>query len=1077
MCTFAKTKYKKMKKIVTFLIVMVSISFLNAQSTTSGLKGFLKNSKKEALGGANLLAVHLPTNSRYATTADFDGSYSINNMKIGGPYKITATFTGYRDQVIEDVFLELGKPFFLTLELSENSSELSEVVVKSVGNKIFQGSRTGAETTIGRKELTTLPSISRSAEDFTRLEPSASGGSFGGRNDQYNNYSLNGAVFNNPFGLDAVTPGGQTSAQPISLDAIEQIQVATAPYDVTLSGFTGASVNAVTKSGTNKITGTVYGFFRNESLTGDKIKGEKIFVPSLGQTQGGVSLGLPIIKDKLFVFGNFEFDNRTDLGANFAPNNADGITGINESRVLESDLIAVSSALRNLGYETGAYQGFNHKSNSRKGIIKLDWNINDNHKLAVIYNRLQASKDKPANPTAIQNRGPSASILQFQNSGYQINNNLDSYLLELNSKLGKSVSNKLQVGYTQFDDFRNSFSAPAPIINIQDGAGSNYIIAGHEPFSINNTLKQNVFQITNNLNYSIGKHEFTFGGSLERFEFKNSFNLVAYDKFRDFLTDPLPYYGTFGFGAYPSVATFLADAANPNGSTAQNFAYAQNVFKNNNKVGVGEKNGWRLAKLDVGQLAFYAQDDISINENFKLTLGLRADKPLYFNTASSVTDYINNSGTTRNENIDYYNPQTGKTQKLISTQLPSDKLLWSPRLGFNWDTFGNKTLQLRGGTGIFTGKLPFVWIGNQISGADDGFFQIMDPDFKWPQVWRTSLGFDKKFENNYLLTVDLAYTNELNAVHVQNWGLDKPSGKLLGADNRLVYLDADKVFIPGNTRPTNAYVMTNSDAGSSFNSTIKLQKTFENGLFVSAAYNFLVAESVNSIEAEITGDAFDFNPALGNVNDAVISNSKYGDKHRFIAVLSKKFKYGSNDKWATTFTAFGEYAQGNRYSYTYGGDINNDGSGRNDLIYIPTTAEVGTMTFAGAGQAAAFDAFIAQDEYLNSRRGQYAERYGALSPWTAKWDVKIMQDYNFKVSSNSETKNTIQFSIDILNFGNLLNSDWGLVQVPTNVQPIGVEVVANTPVYKFTGTQTKTFNFDSSLASRWQAQFGLRYIF
>ncbi len=1059
-----------MKKIIYLILLVFGLQTLFAQTTTSSIKGFVKNSKKEALSGANIIALHVPTNSKYSSVANFDGSFSITNMRIGGPYKITSSFIGYDNQIIEEVYLELGKTFNTEIVMNEIDGNLKEVVVKSVGSKVFQGGRTGAETTIGRKELTTLPSISRSAEDFTRLEPSASGGSFGGRNDQYNNYSLNGAVFNNPFGLDAATPGGQTSAQPISLDAIEQIQVATAPYDVTLSGFTGASVNAVTKSGTNKITGTVYGFFRNENLTGDKIKGEKIFVPSLGQTQGGVSLGLPIIKDKLFVFGNFEFDNRTDLGANFAPNNNDGITGINESRVLESDLIAVSTALKGLGYDTGAYQGFKHKSNSRKGIIKLDWNINDNHKLAVIYNRLQASKDKPANPTAIQNRGPSASILQFQNSGYQINNNLDSYLLELNSKFGQSVSNKLQVGYTQFDDFRNPFSAPAPIINIQDGAGSNYIIAGHEPFSINNTLKQNVFQVTNNLNYAIGKHEFTFGGSLERFEFKNSFNLVAYDKFRDFLTDPLPYYGTFGFGAYPSVATFLADAANPNGSTAQNFAYAQNVFNNNNKVGVGEKNGWRLAKLDVGQLAFYAQDDISVNENFKLTLGIRADKPLYFNTASSVTDYINNSGTTRNENIDYYNPQTGKTQKLISTQLPSDKLLWSPRLGFNWDTFGNKTLQLRGGTGIFTGKLPFVWIGNQISGADDGFFQIMNPDFKWPQVWRTSLGFDKKFENNYLLTLDLAYTNELNAVHVQNWGLKTPTGQLLGSDKRLIYQNSDKMG-------RSAFVMTNSDAGSSFNSTIKLQKTFENGLFVSAAYNFLVAESVNSIEAEITGDAFDFNPALGNVNDAVISNSKYGDKHRFIAVLSKKFKYGSDDKWATTLTTFGEYAQGNRYSYTYGGDINNDGSLRNDLIYIPTSAEVGAMTFAGAGQAAAFDAFIAQDDYLNGRRGQYAERYGALSPWTAKWDVKIMQDYNFKVSSNSDKKNTIQFSIDILNFGNLLNSNWGLVQVPTNIQPIGVNVIANSPVYTFNGTQTKTFNYDSSLASRWQAQFGLRYIF
>jgi Carboxypeptidase regulatory-like domain len=1053
--------------LIIMFIFAIQVSF--AQTTTASIKGSVKNIKNESLPGANLIAIHLPTNSKYTDFANFDGTFRIINMKIGGPYKVTVSFVGYQDQVIEDLYLELGKATSLEVILSENNSVLNEVVVKSAGSKVFQGSRTGAETTIGRKELTTLPSISRSAEDFTRLEPSASGGSFGGRNDQYNNYSLNGAVFNNPFGLDAATPGGQTSAQPISLDAIDQIQVATAPYDVTLSGFTGASVNAVTKSGTNKITGTVYGFFRNENLTGNKIKGEKIFVPSLSQTQGGLSLGLPIIKDKLFVFGNFEFDNRTDLGANFAPNNADGITGINESRVLETDLIAVSNALKGLGYDTGDYQGFKYKSNSRKGIVKLDWNINDNHKLAFIYNFLTASKEKPANPTALGFRGPSASILQFQNSSYQINNNLKSFLLELNSKFGQSVSNKLQIGYTVFDDFRNPFSKPAPVINIQDGSGSNYIIAGHEPFSINNTLNQRVFQVTNNLNYVIGKHELTIGGSFEKFEFRNSFNLggAGYDNFGN----PNGYAGTF-FSPYFTVGAFLADAAKPFATSLikQNLLYAQTQFDQRNNFEVGKKGGWRLARLNVGQLAFYVQDEIDVNENFKLTLGLRADKPLYFNTADKITSYINNSGTTRNESIDYFNPQTGTTQKLISTQLPSNQLLWSPRIGFNWDTFGNKTLQVRGGTGIFTGKLPFVWLGNQISGADDTFLQIMDPNFKWPQVWRTSLGLDRKFESDYLLSLDFAYTKELNGVHVQNWGLKTPTGVLAGPGSRLIYKATDKLS-------NSAFVMTNSDAGSSFNATIKLQKTYKNGLFVSAAYNFLVAQNVNSIEAEITGDAFRFNPAINNVNDAVISNSKYGDKHRFIAILSKKFKYGSDNKWATTLTTFGEYAQGNRFSYTYGGDINNDGSDVNDLIYIPTTAEISSMTFASAGQGAAFDAFINQDDYLSSRRGKYAERYAALSPWIAKWDIKIIQDYNFKVSSNSKTKNTIQLSLDILNFGNLLNSDWGLVQVPTNVQPIGVSVTGGIPTYAFTGTQTKTFNYDSSLASRWQAQFGIRYIF
>jgi len=1059
-----------MKRIFILLVFALNLHVLQAQTTTSGIKGSVKSSSTETLPGANVQAIHEPTGSKYSVMTGYDGRYNMPNMRIGGPYTIIVTFMGFQKQQINDVYLELGKPFNLDVFLKNENQKLDEVTVSASKSKVFQGGRTGAETTIGRKELTALPTISRSAEDFTRLEPSASGGSFGGRNDQYNNYSLNGAVFNNPFGLDAATPGGQTNAQPISLDAIDQIQVATAPYDVTLSGFTGASVNTVTKSGTNEIHGSAYAYYRNQDLTGNKVKGQEIFVPKLNQTQTGLSLGLPIIKNKLFIFGNFEIDDRTDLASSYIANDGNGVTAINESSVLASDLIAVSNALASLGYNTGAYEGFLHKSESKKGIVKLDWNINDNHKLALIYNFLDASKDKNAHPTALGFRGPNASILQFQNSGYQINNKLDSFLLELNSKFSESVSNKLQVGYTHFNDFRVPFSTPAPIINIQDGAGSNYIIAGHEPFSIHNTLDQKVLQATNNLNYTVGKHAFTIGASFEKFQFQNSFNLTAYENFGTFGTLG-NYYGMFS--PYPSVSAFLSDAAAPYASSfiQQNLAYAQSQFNSLTANGVGNDNGWKLAELNVGQVAGYFQDEINLNDRFKLTLGLRADKPLYFNTSDLIQKYINTAnGATRNNSVDYYNPETGAATKLISTDLPSTKILWSPRLGFNWDTNGDNTLQIRGGTGVFTGRIPFVWLGNQVSGADDGFFQIMDPNFKWPQTWRTSLGFDKKFENNIVLTVDLAYNQDINAVHVQNWGLKQPTGVLIGVDTRPIYTSSDK-------GTNNAYVITNAKQGSAFNSSIKLQKTFKNGLYTSLAYNYLDSRDVNSIEAEITGDAFAFNPALGNVNNATLSHSKYGDRQRVIGVASKKWSY-SNKKWATTVSTFFEYAQGGRFSYTYGGDINNDGSSVNDLLYVPTTTEISAMSFSGgAPQAAAYDAFINQDEYLSSRRGQYTERYGALSPWRGKWDMKLMQDYNFKISSQSKKTNTIQLSVDVLNVGNLINSDWGLVQVPTNVQPIGVNVTAGVPTYTFNGTQTKTFNYDSSLASRWQAQFGIRYIF
>lgn len=1049
-----------MKKIVTFLFLLFAFHSMIGQTTTSSIKGTVKDSNSESLPGATIQAVHTPTGSKYSALSNEDGRFNILNMRVGGPYKIVVTFVGYKTQEIADVFLELGKTSALEFVLVSESQSLNEVKVTSK-SKVFGSGRTGAETTIGRKELSTLPSISRSADDFTRLEPSASGGSFGGRNDQYNNYSLNGAIFNNPFGLDAATPGGQTGAQPISLDAIEQIQVAVAPYDVTLSGFTGASVNAVTKSGTNEFHGTTYGYFRNDAMTGDRVKGQDIVVPNLEQTQTGFSIGGPIVKDKLFFFANYEIDQRSDSGSNVVANDGNSTTGVNESRVLATDLMHVSTELSKLGYNSGAYQGFTHNSNSSKGIVKFDWNINDDHKLAFIYNFLDASKDKPAHPTAIRRRGPDNNTMQFENSGYEINNQISSFLVELNSKITETISNKLQAGYTHFNDFRNPFSAPAPVISITKD-GSPYIIAGHEPFSINNRLDQKVIQITDNLNIVRGNHTFTAGFSFEKFIFKNSFNLKGY-----------------GFDVFGSVDMTGFDANIASGYYATAFASAQATFDAKNKLEAGTDGGWNLSETTVGQLAFYVQDEWNINDNFKLIYGLRADKPLYFNTADNIQKFIDTDNSEGYlPGINYYDPKDGSTVNLDSTVLPGNSFLWSPRVGFNWDANGEKTTQLRGGTGIFTGRLPFVWIGNQVSGIDPFFYQVVDTDFKFPQVWRTSLGLDHKFKGGYILTVDMSYNNDLNAVHVQDWGLKTPTSKLVGADDRPIYAASDKgVWTDfGFPADSHAYVLTNSNKGSAFNSSVKLQKTFDNGLFASVAYNYLKSMDVNSIEAEITGDAFNFNPALGNVNNDQLSNSKYGDTHRFIGVGSKKWKYGTDDKWATTVSTFFEYAQGGRFNYTYGGDINNDGAFGNDLIYIPTTAEIATMAFTGVGQSTAYDNYINQDDYLSGRRGQYAERYGALAPWRGKWDFKVLQDYNFKVGASKKV-NTIQLSLDVLNLGNLLNSDWGLIQQPNSVQPIGVSVVNNVPTYTFNGALTKTFAYDASLASRWQAQFGIRYIF
>lgn len=1047
-----------MKKQLLALLLMLSSIFAIGQVTTSNINGLILDESDQPLPGANVVAVHTPTGTKYGAATNYDGRYNLINLRVGGPYTITISFVGYKEQVLDNVYLTLGKTENVDTQMVPDTEQLDTVVITSTaGTGTFGSGRTGAETNVGRRELTRLPTISRSAADFTRLEPTASNGSFAGRNDQFNNFSLDGAIFNNPFGLDAPTPGGQTDAQPISLDAIDQISVSTAPYDVTQSGFTGATVNAVTKSGTNDFSGTVYGFFRNQDMTG---KGEDAQRSKLEQTQYGLSIGGPIVKNKLFFFANFEKDDRDDLGTNgWIPNNGDATLASNESRVLESDLIAVQSALDALGYDTGAYKNFTYASGSTKGIFKLDWNINDNNRLAIIYNWLNASKEKPAHPTALGFRGPNAATLQFQNTGYEINNKLQSIQVELNSTLSDNASNKFQFGYTHFDDFRNPLSVPAPTITIQEG-GSNYIIAGHEPFSIHNTLDQKVLQFTDNLNFYKGDHTFTIGVSFEKFEFDNSFNLGVYGA-----------RGVF-FPSYGSVAEFLADSGPGGGLAAMlnDATAAHNALEAN---GSGNAGGWAFAETNVGQLAFYAQDEWNITDRFKLTFGLRFDKPLFFDSAEKAQDVIDVSCCAIPD-VPFYNPNTGEPVLVDTRNIPNNKWLISPRVGFNYDVNGDDTFQLRGGSGLFTGRFPFVWLGNQIANPNGYFLQYVDPDYKFPQVWRTNIGADKKLDNGLILTADVSYSKDINGAHVQHWGLVEPSATLQGVDNRPIYANSDNLNFFGVTG--GPFVFSNSDKGRIWNASVKAQKTFDNGLYTMLAYSYLNSKDVNSIEAEITGDAFAFNPALGNVNNAVLAYSKYGDTHRFIGVASKKWTYG-NDAWGTTLSTFFEYAQGGRFNYTYGGDINNDGSGLNDLIYIPTSSEISQMSFSGAGQGAALDAYIAQDDYLSGRRGQYAERYGALAPWRGRWDIKFLQDYNFNVSENKI--NTIQLSIDVLNVGNMISKDWGRIQQPNNVQPIGVTVDQDTkiPTYTFDPNLAKTFGDDSSLASRWQMQVGLRYIF
>ncbi len=1026
----------------------ISTSTLFAQVTTSSIAGLVSDNKGGALPGATVTAIHTPSGSKYGTTTRADGRFAIANVRVGGPYTIEVTSIGFKNEKAENVFLQLGQKFTQNFIMQDATTTLNEVVVK--GNDVMNSSRTGASTTIGSDKLRALPTITRSTADYVRLNPmSAEGGSFAGRNDQFNNYSLDGAIFNNPFGLDASTPGGQTDAQPVSLDAIEQISVQVAPYDVTQAGFTGASVNAVTKSGTNEFKGTVFGFTRNQNLVGTKIKDVNLQKLDLSQNQFGFSLGGPIIKNKLFFFVNAEFDRRSDIGSPFRPAGS-GRTGSDVSRVLASDLDLVSKLLKDTyGYETGAYENFALKTQNQKAIAKIDWNINDNHNLSFTYTLLDAFKEKPANPSAIGRRGPDFLTLQFRNSGYRINNKISGGTVELKSRFGNKAANKLQVGYTAFTDTRDPFSTPFPVLNIgKDGV--RYIVAGHEPFSINNKLDQSVFQITENLNIFAGKHTLTLGTSLEKFSFDNSFNLTGYGA-RVFFPD-VPMSGIADFIKSKDFAGEVAGAK-----------------------AAANKNTWALAETNLGQFSLYAQDELAVNSKLNLSFGLRIDTPLYFDTAEKIRENITpDRNGAYDPKIEYYD-ETGKATKFDHTVLPKSTPLISPRFGFNYDVKGDKTQQFRGGSGLFTGRFPFVWVGNQVANPNFFFYCVTDPNFKFNQVWRTNIGYDYQLKSGWVLTADAIYTKDLNAAIVRNYGLKLPTGRLVGADNRPFYQATDRATVFGGA--TNAYVFGNTSVGQSVNIAVQAERTFSNGMYLKFAYNFLDSKDAASIDAEISSDAYDRNP--GNplhTNVAILAPSLYGNRHRVMAVGSRKFTYGN---MATTISLFGEYVRGNRYSYTYAGDLNNDGSGLNDLLFIPTDAQVDGMKFSGdaaaqTAQKSALKNYITNDKYLSANRGVIAEKYATLAPWYSNWDLRILQDLKLK------NKNVIQFSADILNVGNLLSKNWGVRQWAGETglaQPIAVSVDKGVPTYTFDTTQKSAIQNRFDILSRWRMQFGLRYSF
>ena len=1151
-------------------------------ATTAAMSGVITDKTGAGLPGATVIAVHTPTNTQYVTPTNSEGRFNIQNMRVGGPYTIKVTFVGYKDLVREGINLALGQNLRFDQKLSDSSTELTEVTVSGRQNPVMNAGRTGAATTVDREQIERLPTLNRSFADFTRLTPQANGQSFGGRSSSFNNVTIDGAVFNNAFGLSG-TVGGQTGAQPISIDAVEQIQVSLAPYDVRQGSFTGAGINAVTRSGSNKTTGSVYFFNRNqrELFLGRKVGDQEVPVPDFRLQNYGARVGGAIIKDKLFFFLSAERERRTDPpSGNFVASGSDRpANGTSVSQASELQLNTLSGFLQNqFGFAAGPYQGYNQRQNSDKITAKIDWNISQNHRLNVKYNLLRSVADVPPSSSgAIGTRSGTQFGLPFQSAYYAINNNLDSYIAELNSTFGARFSNNLTAGYTAFRDFREPFSSRFPFVEIGNGTGltgaptgtqapnATYTSFGYEPFTAGNILNTDVYQFGDNFTAYLGKHSVTVGTYNEHYRFKNGFapnfnSTYRFNSLEDF-------YSNNGFSYDRNSGNLTPLAAG-----ATRVVPAQFLLQ----YGANPTGELPFASINATQLGLYVQDEYSPLANLRITAGLRGDLPII--TSDVAQNYAVSGGTDPATQVSYAGLSFRDGVRINTGELPQRKVLFSPRVGFNWDVNDDKKTQLRGGTGIFTGRVPFVWISNQASNngvlfgsvfansaatgintynrfnSDTRYYvpgsggpiagpananttynlAVTDRNFQFPQVWRTNLAIDQELPGGIVATLEGFFTRDLNAVYLENVNLpgseaspvNRPSGpdqrpifytfgpvQTTGANAGLVTLTANNRIYgsiptaqggntPGRPNITDAILLKNTNKGYSYAATAQLQKSFSNGLFASLAYTYTDSRSVND-GGSIAQSQWRDRQVSGDPNANVLSYSQFLQRHRVVAVASYRREYIGH--LGTTLSAFYVGAPQGRFSYVYAGDMNGDGAGgNNDLIYIPRnrgeinlrditfTAAQGGGVYSADKQYADLDAYINQDKYLSSRRGEYAERNGGEFPWLHQVDMKLLQDLFVDLGKN---RNTLQLSVDIFNVGNLLNSNWGTVKATnrTNLLSFSGYNVQGQPVFTYpyltnqsaaNGVTTPGLPLSSTfrdnvttIGSRWQAQVGVRYIF
>ena len=1060
------------KRLLFMAMMLTSVLTLMAQVTTSALSGKVTmNDTKEEVIGATIQAIHEPSGTKYAAVTNANGRFTIQGMRNGGPYSVAISYIGYETKTFRNIVLELGETYNLNALLSEDANELTEIVVSGKASK-FAAEKTGASTNINQRTIQELPTINRSIGDLAKLSPYYGGSnSFGGMNGKMSNFTLDGANLNNNFGLNSSLPGG---GNPISMDAIDEVQMVVAPFDVRQSNFIGGGINAVTKSGTNTFKGTAYFYYTNEDMHGNRVDGVQNSEPNPGEEKVyGFTLGGPIIKDKLFFFANYERTNTENIPTYWHPDltggGADNKTYT--SRTTLEDMQMISQFVKNkYGYDTGSPTDYPGDIVNNKYLARLDWNINQNHHLAVRFNHTNNSRWTPPSATSRDVGGLSASCvgissMAFANSFYNQENKVTTFSGDLNSRFGQNISNQLLVTYSNIDDPRSSDSQIFPMVDIMKD-GDPYMTLGYEIFTYNNRVQNKILTINDNFTYYMGNHKLTAGFSFEHQKALNNYMRQ----------------GT-GYYRYASMEDFM-DGAAPIGVA---------LTTGNN----GEENP--SSQVVFNQIGLYVQDDWNITEKFKINYGIRFDNLIF-----------QNEGAVRNDEL--YAVDFGGRH--VDTGLwPKSNWQISPRVGFVWDALGDKSLKVRGGTGLFAGRMPLVFFTNmpgqsgmmqttyvtkdatalsQFTGdmktnvrdmetilknyaQGMAYYAGVDPDFKMPQVWKTSIGIDYQVPVSFPLTLtgEFTYTKNINAVHLDNYNMKSPDDTwrhITGADNRLIYPAASEYQYTSK----GTYVLTNNHKGYGWTASLQLQAEPIKNLFVSAAYTHTVNREVTALPGSNAQSAWQYMHTVNGPNAVEVRNSGFVTPDRVIANIS--YKYGKDH-----FSLFYSGYSPSGYSYTYSNDINGDGLSY-DLMYIPR--DDSEIKFVSDDDRIAFWNFVEQDDYLKNHKGEYADLYGARAPWVHTFDFKWAHDFDLKIGN---TSHKLQLIANIENIGNLLKSSWGVAKIIPGQSNNMFKMLSVTnakevkegaqPIFRMNTDLKTAWDYNHSYGQCWRLQLGVKYYF